>query len=729
MTRTKLRLELFSFALAALALGACGDDSGPSMMMPGDGGVMMNTDAVPAIITLDVTPARAFYRTDQLIEVRATVLDAEGNEIPDAAFTLEYTPEERAERMGDAPQFNLVAEGPIDFTGCTVTAGAAGDPVCDTARILIDANAPILELTSPTPGAELGADGSEGILVAGSVADTRDVRVSVNGSPVELEEMGLFSTIVPGTFGVQHINVVASDGLGTEVRQELDVLWADEYRSAVSEEGYPTASFDPGLVLQLGQDFFDDGEPLDTEADPVVAQDLAGIFELVLTHLDLGGLLPDPLIDEPGTFTLRATDASIGDVDVQVDITDTGAEFFIRLTNIDIRTTGGLMIEGSALDLTGGVIASASAYAELIIERPSPEEAIGARIEGLTLALEDLTGDFASAEANAIVQLAEGVLATTLETQLVDSFGATLTELLPTLVTEAFGSLETLLADQEFVLDTGVLEPITLHLDGRLESIDGSAARWLRAPLSMQTQIMTEATHADSRGIADVVVPEDPPLYSSVPVQLSARLAVLNGLLHNLWNAGVLDLDATTLLPEEFAGIVDQAMVNARIAPIVRPAGGGEPEDDLILELGQLELRLTFLGDETLFGINLAGGARISADGSAISVSISETPDIRAWIIESTTPRPLIDEDALVELLETQLWGQLTSSLGEGLTFELPAFSVGDISGYAPDLGELSLQISLTDRLENREGYVLMDLGLEGQSTPVGTEPEMPPVE
>ena len=700
--------ELSALLTVVLAFG-CGDDSSPMM----DGGrpdTPAPPGAEPVTIEVSVSPPRAVYRTGQAIRMIAEVQDIDGLTITDAQVTWTADPAASATDMGDGV-FELVGEGYLEITGCTVDDGPDGAPLCDYARILVDSGAPNLEVVSPSPGDELGADGTTSIEVIGSVADTRDVRVFVNGEQAELDDMGAFTAQVTPLFGINHIEVVASDGVTEDSRVEMDVLWADAYAPAVSGDT-PQVMLDEALVLQLGQGFFDDGVPLDTAAMPIQTTDLADVFELVVRNVDFRSFLPDPVVDSPPTLTLRVTDARIDDVDVITEVVNGGVELFVRIGALDLDTMGILDFEGTMLDLGGGMTASVSAFAHVDVSKDGPEAPIESSVTELSVAIEGIEGRFTSPEANAILRLAEGLLRSRIESELESAFGDSVLDAIPAVLTDALGALDTALRDQTFPIDTEIFAPVTLNLDGRLAGLSSEYRRHLRAPLQMTVSTDSTAHYPDSRGAADMVAMANP-LFETTPVQLGVKVSLLNGLMHALWNSGLLEVDASSLLPESVEGLVMNAQLLGRLPPVARPARGAET-DDLVLVIGQAELTLEALGATTIFGMTIEAGTTLNVTDGAITLDVAEDPFVRVWIIESTDASPPIDEDTLRTILLTQLWPELRDSVVGGLAISLPSLDVGDLSGLSPALTGFALEIQLADRLDVREDSIVLDLNLVG---------------
>lgn len=717
-THPRTPLLLLSL-VAALGFGCGDDDTMPPEMDAGpgmDGGPMGPT---PYGIDVSVAPPRAEYRLNTSIRVQAVVTGEDELPLEGAGVLWSVEPADAVVEMGDGV-YQLRAEGYVRFTGCTETPGPAtpeapdGVVLCDSARILVDAGSPMLVVNSPEPGAELGGGEEETIVVTGSATDTRDVNVYVNGEQVEVDEMGMFRAEVAPLFGVNHLEVVASDGVTPDTKIELDVLWADEYLSA-DDGANPRVQLDEGILMQLGQRFFDDEMPLDTSADPVVTRDLADVFQLLLDNVDFNSFLPDPLVDNRPTLFLRVTDARPSGLEVSIDVVDDGADLFIRMGAVELDTEGSLSLEGEMVDLGGGLTASLSAYAHMRLAKDGIDGPVEAEIDRLDVAIESMTGRFTNPEANAVFRLAEGILRRTFEMQLSDAFGDSLLDTIPAVLADALSGLDDALAGQTIEIDTGLFPPVTLELDGRLAGLETTYRRHLRAPLQMSVGTTGDIEYPDSRGVASLARNADP-LFRSSQAQLGVKVGVLNGLLHALWNTGMLDIDAGAILPEDLSGLVSDAQLTGKLPPVMRPPRGSET-NDLVLSLGQAELYLTALDETTRYGISIDAGVDVLIVEGAVTLQVAEEPEVHAWVIATTAEgRPPIDADALESLLVRELWPPLRDAVSGGLSLDLPALSLGDLGGIAPALADFELSLEMGERLDVREDTMVIDIAILGQT-------------
>jgi hypothetical protein len=684
----------------SLALGAC-----------------EGSPAVPAAIEARIVPNRTWYHTGEVVQLDGVVTDATGE--PIEMVEVSWTVEPAAAATLGAPledprsaSFTLGTLGRVTFTGCVAPAEDDAAPtLCDSVAIQVDDGMPSLELEAPSPGDEL--DDAEGIVVRGSVADRSMAHVYVNGTAAEVDAMGRFETSIEAVFGVNHLIVSATDGVTDVSEVEMDVLWAPAFTPALSPAGRPELVLDEGLALWLGQAFFDDGVPLDATASPVMTRDLADLLELVIASLDITSVVPDPVVDSPPNFTLRVLEPTIGDAHVELDLTDDGADLFIRIGRIDARTSGVLMVDTTSLPLTGTVRGSAVAFAHLTIRKENEAADLEVTLDGLTVGIESLEGSFVSPETDAVFRLAAGLLRTTLEGVLVDALRGTVESTVPMVLRDALGAVDGALADQSIPIDSAPFPPVTLQIDGGISELRTLFRRELVA--SLRTTIGTDvvSVHPDSRGVAQID-PDDftPPFVNQGSLQLAIRLALLNGLLHALWSSGLLDVDATPLLPDAVAGLVSEARLVGRLPPLLRPARPGET-DDLLLSVGQLELELTFMDEPVRFAVSLDAGVNLSVRDSRIAIEVAEEPVLTVWTLQAPSNPRLLSADTVRTLL-LDLWPDLSASLAGGLAFDLPLPGLGDLGGLAPDLAGLSLELDMVERPRMRRGVLVLDAELTG---------------
>lgn len=721
MKRRFLRLIALMFVAAGTACAGCADEPEPQPNPetdtgtaevdmgeepdPDTGTTEPPPETVPAYVLVEMTPGRETYPLGIRLLPEITVFDTSDME---ADYEVEITAEPAASVNRIDDRYELVEEGIVRFTACTVEPGADGEPVCGFDEVVVNVGPPTIEITSPQPGAQLDSTANPTVEVIGAVTDSfGDPVAFVNGKSVELDADGNFSTTLTPRFGINHVEVAATDGLDPATAvAAVDYLWANEYQPP----GDPAVDFSEGLVLRLGQLFMDDRQRVMTQPDGTyVTQDLADIFELVVRNFDLSTQIPDPVLDSPELF-LRVPSISVGKPVVQIDIVDGGLELFIQMANLQVVTEGDLTFNNTTLDLNGSLTAGMSALIVVSVDKASPADPIDVQVQSLSVAVENIAPNFASAEANAVIELAQSALRTTIEELLVDTLEGTFINEIPTLLSSVFTSLDDVLSNQTVDLDTGLGTPITLSIDGDVRTLDSAFRDHLTATLGLTAGTDVSGVHADSRGFAKLYPGKpDPEFFQQSRIQFGLPFALVNALLHALWDAGLLEADVTEQVPVN----VDSAFLSAKLPPVVRPPLEGEPYD-FVIELGQVEIETEILGRTDRYGVSIRTGVSFGLDQGALAVEIGDMPEIETWLIASGEDAPFLSADALKGLIETQVWPEFTAAFAGGLSIDLPAPDLSSLAMVSPNLADLVIQFEQTLPLAVRAGWIIIDANLTG---------------
>jgi hypothetical protein len=429
---------------------------------------------------------------------------------------------------------------------------------------------------------------------------------------------------------------------------------------------------------------------------------MADVVARVVAGMDIMSQLPNPLINSNGV-NLTVTSATMSDVRVETEVASDGLDLFVRVGKLSLGTTGSLDLAGTPVSLNGGLEASLSAYAHATIAKASPSSPVVVTMGTFDVALETATGKFTDPQANAIFALAAGFLRTTVQTMAKDALSDALAGSLPSALESVFTSLDTALANRSFDIDAAPLPKVALTVDGRLYAIELAPLSSMRAKLSLAVKTdRTTAVHPTSRGVALVDTSTAGAHFSSPRSQLGVRLAVLNGLLHNLWNSGLLEIPKGSL----------PLTVSGKLPPIVRLPRQGET-DDLVVSLGELELVPG--GDEAQgrLGVLLEAGLSIDFADDTLKLKLAEKPVLTVWTIKEPPGKSLFTPQAIDEILKDSLWPKLRDGITNGLAIKLPLPALGAIASVAPSLNGLALQTGLNRRVAYRNGYIVLDAKIE----------------
>src|SRR5262249_50401121 len=158
--------------------------------------------------------------------------------------------------------------------------------------------------------------------------------------------------------------------------------------------------------------------------------------------------------------------------------------------------------------------------------------------------------------------------------------------------------------------------------------------------------------------------------FESPRSQLSVRLAALNGLLHNLWNSGLLEVPATDSIP---------VSVSALLPPIVRLPREGET-DDLVVSLGELEMLPH--GDEATgrLGVLFEAGLDIDLADDTLRLKLADNPVVTVWTIKAPPGPSIFTPQVLSDVLKNGLWPKLRDGITHALAIKLPLPPLGSIA-------------------------------------------------
>ncbi|MEC9440005.1 MAG: hypothetical protein VYE40_02765 [Myxococcota bacterium] len=734
-----LRLLLFIGLTSQVACAGCRDEpTGPPKNTPvvldmngGNGDMNGNNDSdmgepdpdLPAptwagYVVIEVDPLDPLYRTGDEVQLTATLFDTDEAAVEGATFDWKVEPAGAAE-LGEDNTWTIASQGEIIFEACSMMLDFDGAPVCDRQRIVVDDAPPSLEITSPQPGEEIDGSLQQNIVVTGVATDENgELALFINGQSVDTDKDGNFSIELSPEFGINHIEVVASDGLNrSDTVKELDVLWAPAWEPGIQQEMISGTEFEDGLLLHLGRRFFDDGRPPLTNMEGAsFTEDLADILTLLIRYIDLTSLIPNPVVDSDD-LSLTISNFSLGRPTIEIDITEGGIALYLSADNLVIDTVGQLTVSDQTLDLTGTISAGIGILAAISIDKDGIGQPFVVEVTELEVAIERADSNFVDPEADAIFELAQSALRLQIETVLVDALRSSFIDTIPTLLSDALNGIETALSGQSFPLEPGFVDPIDVTFSGRIEELEKNPRQSIE--MRLRTSLVASTTSKNPSLGTPMMQPFESgaiPLLQTSRIQIALRLALINGLLHGLWDAGLLDIDATDLLPEDLTSLVEEATVHATLPPVAVPPTKGEPYD-LFLQIGQLELSLKspLTGQTVIYGVNLSAGVNVGVTDNELAVTIAEEPIVKIWVIETDDGKAArLKPSQLEGLFRNQLWPELTGALGEGLGLPLPALEIPELGTYAPELSTFTLSFDQAGPIVVRDGFVIVESRLRG---------------
>ena len=656
----------------------------------------------PAWVEVTVDPRRPLYALDDTLEISARVFDRQGEPFDADAFTIDY--EVVPEALG------TITDGVLSFTGeGPGTVLACADGVCGRAAVFVDSSPPTLTVESPERGAIIDGEGGRTLLVTGTAVDTAGpVDVRVNGEPVAVDDDGRFQAEVRARFGVNRVEVIASDGVQNQASVDVrDVLWAPEY-TEVDPRGVTVVG---AATLRVDQALLDTNNPImvPLDAAEVSITDLAQLLDALVQIIDVATLLPDAQLSSGPPLELRIDGVDLGTPVIEMMFTPEGIELFLALPDVAITTTGELVVEDESISLDGSLTARLSAIARVGI-RVDGEIAVD--VGDVLVNLDEIRGNYESGTANALVESLGTLLGNIVRDLAADLVGGVVQDQLPALIDAALASVLDTISVIPLAFDTGIDGAPPIDLELRITP----AAVALRRGEMMQLVLDARIEHR-----VDVVAPyPDPgvptlsrPEWDEVAgdgIGVSVRLAMLNGLLHEVWRTGLLQLSPP--LPEEAAPLLGEVFIDATTPPVVAPAplGAALP---LEVQIGDLRLSTQGLAADApdIYALSVRVGAGVDVDGAQLALELGEDPDIEAVLIEQASQRPVLSEDVLARLIEAAVWPMVQDALGEGLAFGIDPIEVDPaaLADYAPRLRGLTLAPRFREAARIEQGRLTLE--------------------
>ncbi|MFT5993961.1 MAG: hypothetical protein ACI82G_002966, partial [Bradymonadia bacterium] len=306
--------------------------------------------ALPASLTLSLSPDRDVYSIGEVATLRYRVEDRFGNLVRNAPVSFWSLPLVPAFGSG---RYRFDREGEFEL-GLRVAPPTEGDVVLEASQVaVVNEVGPDIQCDAPFDGQMVDAAPGEVVVFEGFVADVAGVdSVTVNGVPATLDD-GVFRADVVARFGVNVVTIEAFDTFGQGNRRVCAFLASDEWA--------PTEAFiNNSISLTLAASAFDDGNRNDG---------LDSITDLLVTVLNSQGLVnqldgalraADPLYPErcvvdawlfcAVNFGLNYNSVSIGGAnDISITLTQSGfrVDTTIRNVNLGLRVRGTFSTNGN----------------------------------------------------------------------------------------------------------------------------------------------------------------------------------------------------------------------------------------------------------------------------------------------------------------------------------------------------------------------------------------------
>ena len=533
-----------------------------------DGAVVQDTQelevtpALPANLAVAPVPNQPVYGLGQVITVDAVVTDIYDNVVTDAPLSFSSAPAGATFGTG---RFRYDTEGRYLVTTRVDPPTHNDAPLEQTFEVVINGNGPDIDCVSPAHGTTTNDPQASQITFSGLLSDANGVSsVLVNGQPVTLKPNGGFDAPITVGYGMNFIEVVATDSLGEENSRVCAFL--------ASERWVPENAFvDDSVTLRLDDDAFDDlnrADGLDSFTDILLtvlySQGLKDTLSSALGPVN-NTLYNECVQDSWFGCIIRVRieylDSDIGGPhDVRVDPINGGLNAFARVghprvrlfidTTINLR--GWIDIEYVEVDLDIDTYLDAAQTPRAALRRVNSVRSGNVDV--------DLDG-FLGGLAGDIVQIfAQGTLKNLVQDQIRNFVDDQFTELIDGIVS---GLDVSTLGTSFDVPRLDGSEDVTLSFGLRFTHLNSNPSRMLFGLGTRFTAPILRAGPTPGAPIPTGQIRLDPS--TTEPIAAGVHVSLLNTALHTLWRAGFFDvtLDNTTLsgdLPQGTTVTLDTAL-------------------------------------------------------------------------------------------------------------------------------------------------------------------------
>ena len=639
----------------------------------GDGASLTVTPALPASLSITRTPDMPLYARGAAVEMRALVSDRYGNVIADPMLTYASAP---AASAVSGAVFTYEREGRYTITVHVAGMTEGGVDLTEATSFVVDSSGPAIDCTGPAHGSMVNAAAGSTVTFRARLADTSGVRrATVNGAAVTVDADGDVSAPVVARWGINFVDVVATDATGQENSRTCAFLASDRWSAE-------SAALPGGVQLLLRQDAVDDGSPVApiTSINDILMRVVNS--QGLRTQLDTGLRAANPLkanscdqnvcvfgacacvfrsevnyqaseINGPNVTTLRLVDG--------------GLRATARFQNVRVR----LGISGT-LSTSGWVTVSSLEVGltlDLTLSGGRPRAAV--RAGSVTTSVGSISTDFGGitgAIVNIVVRLANGTVRDIVSTQLrnyvTNSFAGAVDGVLGGLDVSSLGASFNVPR-----LDAMGTTPLRFGIN--ISALSATSSRLL---FGLGTLLSTSAP-TNARPSLGVALPPgdtgEPAV--STPATVGVRVAVLNQALHALWRGAWLD---ETLSASALSSMLPAGSTLA-VTGLLPPVASLRADGRVSLDLGALEVAFAIPGAGEPFRVSVgarASGA-VTLAGNSLrfgSIALDET-----HVSVTSESISMSDRAALGTAVTALLQTYVTRSLNDALpAIPVPSFPI-----------------------------------------------------
>ena len=659
--------------------------------LPGDAAPFDVVHALPAKLVIGKMPDQQVYAIAATVAITHAVADRYDNPIADAPVITASTPLTGVGPITTvAPDaYSYGGEGKYRIDALVMPPTDQMQAVTASLDLVVNQHGPTIGCAAPLDGAMLDlADGAT-LTVQGSAYDVNGtMSATVNGQPVTVATDGTFSTQVTSHFGINFVDIVATDAYGVQTTKVCTFLAASQWAA-------PASLYADTLALGLAQGAIDDGNrsgPIGSLGDLLFAvENSTGIRDAIDNALSAANPLKPSSCDKQVCVLGVCACVLSSQIDYQsssIDGPNTnslalaggGLATQAQINNIHINLRAHGHAAGIPFD-TSGPVDIADIHVGLVLDTTlsSGHPNISVRPGSVSTSVGSISTHFSGIDGfiiNLIVSLAQGTVRNTVASQVTgfvtNNFDQVLSGVVGGLHIDSLGAA----FDVQRLDGSGA---VTLAFSAGISSLSTTASHML---FGLGTRLAGPIANAyPTLGVA---VPAGPvladPGFAGQSAALAAHVAILDQALHALWKANFFTATVQT-------GATTVA-VTTRLPPVATFDGTGNVQlslgdVDLVCNGGSLPPNLSLtLGARAHSGVALAGNA-LQFTGLVVDEIHLSTDYADLSASEQQNLEQVVHD--LVQQLADQ-------SLNHALpALPIPSFPISGLTGFGIPNGQLGL--------------------------------------
>lgn len=643
---------------------------------------------LPASLVLSRVPFQPVYAQGQVIDIAREVHDRFGNPIPDAVAPVTSSPP--GQMLGDG-RFRYLEDGRYTLTARVEPPTQDDVPLERSTIVIVDGDGPAIRCESPFDGQILDRTPTGTLTFSGQVADISGVTSAVvNGTTVPVNAVGRFEAEIGIQYGINFVDVSATDGVGRQASRTCAFLVADTWAP-------DDRTFSDTLSLRLRQNAFDD--VLRTDG----LDSLADVLHTMINSRELRDTIHATLSASP-TLKPSGCDSSVlgvcvlrseviyrdlevnGPNNVTLTLVAGGMQVNLRVQNLRVRIRVRGHVAGIPYDTEGWVTftdVSVRAILDAVLSGGRPQ--IRVRPGSVTTTVGDINTSFSGLDG-AILDIVVDLFNGTVRNMVAGMVRDFVTNDVNDVLDDVIGGLDVSSLGTSFAvprLDDDATIPLTFGVG--FSSLDTNSSRML---FGIGTRFFTPPAHArPTFGAPSRAGLRLLDAGGSGSTAVAVHESLLNQALHALWRGGFFDagLDSSTI-----SGV--PAGVSAQIATGLPPVAELDDAGRVRISLGAVSLSLLY---PDLFSepIQVSLGARASMRATLVGEDL-DFDDLRIEEIYFSTDLATLDpatRDTIEGFLRRLLERILRPALNDALpAIPIPSFTLpASVSAYGLPAGAI----------------------------------------